>query len=87
MKSLLTEATQNEIRRAIDENVDGVASIDVTALAWLFGVCQGLESRVRSQQAHIDELMLEYCPDEMTPAQIAEWKEAQQPFKETANEQ
>lgn len=25
------------------------------------------------QQAAIDRLMLEYCPDEMTPEQIAEW--------------
>lgn len=28
-------------------------------------------------QARIDALMLEYCPDEMTPAQIAEWEHHQ----------
>ncbi len=28
-------------------------------------------------QARIDALMLEYCPDEMTPEQIAEWERHQ----------
>ena len=28
-------------------------------------------------QARIDRLMLEYCPDEMTPEQIAEWERHQ----------
>lgn len=32
------------------------------------------EQRVRGEmQAKIDALMLEYCPDEMTPEQVAEW--------------
>ena len=29
------------------------------------------------QQASIDRLMLEWCPDEMTPHQMAEWAKAQ----------
>ena len=30
-----------------------------------------------NKQARIDELMFEYCPDEMTSAQIAEWEKHQ----------
>ena len=30
-----------------------------------------------SQQARIDALMLEHCPDEMTPEQMAEWSKHQ----------
>jgi hypothetical protein len=30
-------------------------------------------------QAKIDALMLEYCPDEMTPEQIDEWERHQRP--------
>lgn len=32
-----------------------------------------LEAKLAAAQAKIDELMLEYCPEEMTPEQIAEW--------------
>ena len=31
----------------------------------------------RGKQAKIDALMLEYCPDEMTPEQLAEWGKRQ----------
>lgn len=31
------------------------------------------EKKLAAAQAKIDELMLEYCPEEMTPEQIAEW--------------
>ena len=37
------------------------------------------EARVRAKQARIDELMLEYCPDEMSPEQMAEWERRQAP--------
>lgn len=30
-------------------------------------------------QARIDMLMLEYCPDEMTPSQMANWEKHQVP--------
>ena len=36
-----------------------------------------LQRAVASKQAHIDRLMLEYCPDEMTPLQIEEWNKHQ----------
>jgi hypothetical protein len=32
-----------------------------------------LRKQVESQQAKIDELMLEYCPDDMTTEQIENW--------------
>jgi len=31
------------------------------------------------QQAKIDRLMLEYCPNEMTEAQLVEWESHQRP--------
>jgi len=32
-----------------------------------------LEGEIAAMQAKIDRLMLEYCPEEMTPEQTAEW--------------
>lgn len=37
----------------------------------------GLARYAQHKQAKIDALMLEYCPDEMTPEQIAEWERHQ----------
>lgn len=34
---------------------------------------------IKSMQAKIDSLMLEYCPEEMAPAQIEEWGRHQEP--------
>ncbi len=34
------------------------------------------------KQAQIDRLMLEYCPDEMTPEQLAEWGRNQKPVED-----
>ena len=38
---------------------------------------EALVKKNAALQAKIDELMLEYCPDEMTPEQIAEWERNQ----------
>lgn len=35
-----------------------------------------------AKQAQIDRLMLEYCPDEMTPEQMREWEKNIKPFVE-----
>jgi hypothetical protein len=35
-----------------------------------------------AQQAEIDRLMLEYCPDEMTAEQLAEWGKHQRRVRE-----
>jgi len=37
------------------------------------------ERRINHLQAKIDELMLEYCPDEMTEEQMENWGKHQQP--------
>lgn len=36
-----------------------------------------LERALAGKQAKIDELMFEYCPDEITPEQLAEWEKHQ----------
>lgn len=41
-----------------------------------------LERAVARVRARIDALMLEYCPDEMTPEQVAEWARHQRPVSE-----
>ena len=38
-----------------------------------------LEAKIQSQQAKIDELMLEYCPEDMTQQQMDEWARHQRP--------
>lgn len=43
-------------------------------------------SREAALQAQIDRLMLEYCPSEMTPEQIENWKRHQRPVAECAHE-
>lgn len=42
-----------------------------------------LEFENRARQARIDELMLEYCPDEMTPEQLAKWQKNQRAVSKT----
>lgn len=39
-----------------------------------------LREQLAAAQAKIDSLMFEYCPDEMTPEQIAEWGKWQRPI-------
>lgn len=41
-----------------------------------------LRVEVARKQAEIDRLMLEYCPDEMTAEQLAEWSAHQRPAKD-----
>ena len=38
-----------------------------------------LEAKIQSQQAKIDELMLEFCPEDMTKEQMDEWARHQRP--------
>ena len=39
-----------------------------------------------AKQAQIDRLMLEYCPDEMTPEQMQEWGNNQRPVEQAEQE-
>lgn len=47
----------------------------------LFVVCHArlFIDQIEERQARIDALMLEYCPDEMTPEQKARWAACQRP--------
>jgi hypothetical protein len=47
------------------------------ALADFIPLLQKAADRIDGLQAQIDELMLEYCPDDMTPDQMAEWERHQ----------
>lgn len=40
------------------------------------------DKQLAAAQAHIDELMLEYCPEEMTPEQLDEWARNQKGVEE-----
>lgn len=56
---------------------------DAGALAYLARYLEralaAKEKELSAKQARIDALMLEYCPDEMTPEQIEEWGKNQRP--------
>lgn len=52
---------------------------DDSELAYLRARLDKAEKDAASKQARIDELMLEYCHDEMTPEQINEWAKHQKP--------
>jgi len=43
----------------------------------LVELCDAALARIHSQQAKIDELMLEYCPGEMTPEQVENYAKHQ----------
>jgi hypothetical protein len=45
-----------------------------------------LERSLRDALARIDALMLEYCPDEMTPEQVNEWGKHQRAEAPTSGE-
>lgn len=58
----------------------------VPSARWLRERAEQLESELAalkvgrdSMQAKIDALMMEYCPDEMTPEQVEEWGKHQKP--------
>ena len=53
------------------------AKIDNSYLATRSDHTKKLEDRCTALQAQIDRLMLEYCPDEMTPEQVVEWENHQ----------
>lgn len=54
-----------------------------TEIAELYELALNQARTIRAKQAEIDRLMLEYCPDEMTPEQKAEWAANQKPVDET----
>lgn len=59
-------------------NAAYIAAVNPTAI-------RALLAELEAKQAEIDRLMLEYCPDEMTPEQFENWARHQKPvtIKET----
>lgn len=55
------------------------------ALGLFVGVCYAIymhrwqDKKIAAQQAKIDCLMLEFCPEDMTPEQMREWGRHQRP--------
>ena len=49
----------------------------VEAAPWVIEEVRRLERELAAKQARIDELMQEYCPEEMTPEQLSAWERHQ----------
>lgn len=45
-------------------------------------VAEAKDKEIAAKQAEIDRLMLEFCPQEMTPEQVANWEAHQQPWSD-----
>lgn len=52
---------------------------DHTRLIELADMLDKHRAILHTKQAHIDALMFEYCPNEMTEEQVAEWAKHQKP--------
>ncbi len=66
---------------------DGLNWLDATDVAHINNAWRHYQSGAEDRQAEIDALqakldalMLEYCPDDMTEAQVKAWGDAQQPY-------
>jgi hypothetical protein len=65
-------------------DLDGVNRYAQLVSAVLALAEQRHTAKVAELEARIDALMLEHCPDEMTPEQVAEWAKHQKPAEEAA---
>lgn len=64
---------------ALKKIVDDPGLLRLHAVAIRQKRIEQLEGELAEAQAKIDRLMLEYCPDEMTTAQIENWAKHQKP--------
>ena len=55
------------------ERLRGSVCYVSTNKEWPNVILQEAADEIERLQAKIDALMLEYCPDEMTPEQVSEW--------------
>lgn len=69
----------DEDDREAKANAALIASCNPTAIRSLIERLEAAERDAQAKQAKIDALMLEYCPDEMTPEQVEEWGRHQVP--------
>lgn len=88
----LDRVTMEAERNAAEDNYfDARPHLDYALNANIFaaGYERGWNERnkmAKALQARIDALMLEYCPDEMTAEQLAEWAKNQKPAGEPGDE-
>lgn len=71
------EALRTETERLLEMFCDPERREYEAHLRSLQSALDAALARVAEQQAHIDRLMLEFCPDEMTPEQKEEWGKRQ----------
>ena len=73
------------IKLAVDAGIAPVARFDYVSPLSLERFAAAIEAEqaeiIAAQQAKIDALMLEYCPNEMTTEQIANWSAHQKAHK------
>lgn len=69
-RALSAQVAQQDKARASVEREAARQAADTARIA-------SLQREVAAKQAKIDALMLEYCPDEMTPEQVENWKQHQ----------
>lgn len=78
--------TQDEIIRMAQEcgdwNGQTAEFNDVGLERFAALVAEAKDKEIAAKQAEIDRLMWEFCPQEMTPEQVANWEAHQQPWSD-----
>lgn len=63
------------------KNANYIAAANPKVIRELLDYIETLEKDAAHKQARIDALMLEFCPEEMSKEQVAEWAKHQVPAK------
>lgn len=80
LKSELGETwTLVEAERAAREAAEQQIKMDTECIERIRSSAEAAESRLATVEAKLDAVMLEYCPGEMTPEQVANWEAHQRP--------
>ena len=66
------------------KNAEHIATSNPATVLSLLDALDKAEKDADYKQSQIDTLMLEYCPNEMTPEQLSRWEECQRPAIEQA---
>lgn len=78
---LEVEKTSEAWEKWRDANIDALLdAAERTEAAEPMRRALAAERELAEARAKIDALMLEYCPDEMTPGQVDEWARHQRPI-------
>lgn len=78
------EAFESFLNAKVDSDLRGtpILNRDVIPENMRSYVFMGFYAAWESQQANIDNIMLEHCPEEMTPEQTENWSRHQKPVPE-----